>query len=197
MRITQMEEQIQKLRTELQNKPDDFRLSSARTQAPTYKSFIERLSHGKFLLTPQSLDIPSHDQASLEVLVAEHGTSATISLDEDTASQSTSICQRTHQQTPERLRIRYAPLVKTLEKVCMETLSNAYFWPSERDHMTDRSRGAATILLRPWKLLVAYEQEIRDSIRNIDVLWEPDRREDVNGRAAETRVVEDCEYCPP
>ncbi|KAL2286014.1 hypothetical protein FJTKL_07262 [Diaporthe vaccinii] len=194
MRITEMEQQIRKLEAELHNKPDDFQLSVARRQAPTYKSFTKRSSHSEFLLTPHSANIPSHEQASLEVLVYENDTSSVLGLDQYTDSHSTRICQRTHQQTPERLRIRYAPLVKTLEKVCKETLSNSYIWPSERDYTTDGSRGAATILLRPWKLLAAYEKEIRDSIHNIDVLWEPDRREDVSGKVAETRVVEEFEF---
>lgn len=195
MRITEMEQQIRKLEAELHNKPDNFQLSVARRQAPTYKSFTKRSSHSEFLLTHHSATIASHDQASLEVLVSENGTSAMLGPDQYTASHSTSICQRADQQIPERLRIRHAPLVKTLEKVCKETLSNDYIWPSERDHTEDRIAGAATVLLRPWKLLIAYEKEIRDSIHNIDVLWEPDRREDVSSSVAETRVVEDCEYC--
>lgn len=192
IRITQMEEQIRKLQTELHNKPDDFQLSVARRQAPTYKSFIKRSSHGEFLLTPQSLEIPSRDQASLEVLVAEHDTPATLCPDGDIDSNPTSICQRTHQQTPERLRIRYAPLIKTLEKVCRESLSSFNFWrirPGDRD----RSGCAATILLRPWKLLVAYEKEIRDSTHNIDDFVEPAGRENVSCGVAEMQVVDDCE----
>lgn len=193
IRITQMEEQIRKLQTELHNKPDDFQLSVARRQAPTYKSFIKRSSHGEFLLTPQSLEIPSRDQASLEVLVAEHDTPATLCPDGDIDSNPTSICQRTHQQTPERLRIRYAPLIKTLEKVCRESLSSFNFWrirPGDRD----RSGCAATILLRPWKLLVAYEKEIRDSTHNIDDFVEPAGRENVSCGVAEMQVVDDFEF---
>lgn len=200
MRITQMEQQIRKLEAELHNRPDDFELSVVRRQAPIYKSSIKPSLHGEFFLTPQSVEIPHHEQASLEVLVAEHGTSATLGPEHDTASHSTKICQRTHQQTPERLRIRYAPLIKTLEKVCGETLSNGHIWPSDNRTvlvMGARTGGAATVLLRPWKLLVAYEKEIRDSIHNIDTFVEPARREDVSGGVAETGLVGDCEYYPP
>lgn len=185
-----MEKQIRKLEAALFNKPDDFQLNETRRQAPTYKSIIKRSLHGEFLLTTQSMEIPSHDQASLEVLVTEHSTSATLGPDRHTASHPT---EGTHQQTPERLRIRYAPLVKTLEKVCRETLSNYNFWPTEREPWSSRiGSSSATILLRPWKLLIAYEKEIRDSVHNIDALVEPVRREDVSGEVAETGVLEDC-----
>lgn len=191
MRITQMEQQIRKLEAELHNKPDDFQLSMARRQARTYKSSIKRSSQGEFLLTAQSTEIPPHEQASLEVLVAEHSTPAMLGPDQDTASNST----KTHQETPERLRIRYAPLVKTLEKICKETLSNYSIWP-EDETITGGTGGAATVLLRPWKLLVAYEKEIRDSVHKIDVLWEPARR-DVSSGVAETLLVEDSKYYSP
>lgn len=191
-----MEEKIRKLDAELHNKPDDFQLSVARRQAPTYKSVVKRSSPGEFLTTPQSVKTPSHEQASLEVLVAENDTSGTFGSDHYTTSHSTSIHQQTHQQTPERLRMRYVPLVKTLEKVCRETLSNYNVWPGDRDIPANHSKGAPTVLLRPWKLLVVYEKEIRDSIHDIDGLWEPARREDVSGGAAEMRVVEDCKYHP-
>ncbi|KAJ0122199.1 hypothetical protein J7T55_002711 [Diaporthe amygdali] len=172
MRITQMEQQIRKLEAELHNKPDDFQLSV-------------------------SMEIPFHEKASLEVLVTEHGTSAMLGSDHYDAGHSTRICQRTHQQTPERLRIRYAPLIKTLEKVCGETISNQFIWPSDsRTALMSgvRTGGAATILLRPWKLLVTYEKEIRASIHNIDTFVEPARREDVSGGVAEIGLVEDFEY---
>lgn len=193
MRITQMEQQIRKLEAELHNKPDDFQLSVARRQAPTFKSFIKHSSHGEFLLTPQSVDIPTNEQASLEVLVADHGTSATLGPDQHSASLSTSVGQS--QQTPERLRIRYPPLIKTLEKVCRERLSNSW-WFTEGKSIADRPVTAPTVLLRPWKLLIAYEKQIRDSIDNIDAFVEPVRRGNVSGGVAETGVIQESEYYP-
>lgn len=196
MRINQMEQQIRKLQAELYNKPDDFQLNVMRRQAPTYKSFIKRSSHGEFLMNLQSVAIPSHEQASLEVLMADPGTSATLGSGQDAASHSTSTCQRQHRQTPERLRIRFAPLIKTLEKVCKETLSNYNFWAGEPG---DRERAGCspTILLRPWKLIVAYEKEIRDSIRNIDAFVEPARPGDLSSGTSELLVVDNGEYYPP
>lgn len=190
-----MEEHIRKLEAELHNKPDDFQVGEVRRPTPTYKSFIKRSTHGEFLLTLQSVEIPPHEQASLEVLVAENGTSATLRPDQYTASHATGMYQGTHQQTPERLRIRYAPIVKTLEKVCRETLTNYQFWPNNRN--IDRTGCVPTVLLRPFKLLVAYEKEIRDSVHNIDALWDPPRRKDLSGEEAEIRVVNNCEYDPP
>lgn len=196
IRINQMEQQIRKLEAELYNKPNDFQLNVMRRQAPTYKSFIKRSSHGEFLQNLQSVMMPSHEQASLELLVADHGTSATYGSSQDAASHSTSTCQRRHQQTPERLRIRYAPLIKVLEKVCRETLSNYNFWPGDPG---DRERTACspTVLLRPWKLIVAYETEIRDSVRNIDACVQPARPGDVSSGIPEVLVVENGEYYSP
>lgn len=191
-----MEQQIRKLQAELYKRPDDFQLSVMRRQAPTYKSYIKRSSHSEFLLNPQSVVIPSHDQASLEILLAEPGISATFGSGQDTVSHSTSTCQPRHQQTPERLRIRYAPLIRTLSKLCRETLSNFNFWsgdPGDRD----RTGCSPTVLLRPWKLIVAYETEIRESIKNIDAFVEPARPGDVSGGMSEALVVGDGEYHPP
>lgn len=192
-----MEQQIRKIEAELYNKPDDFQVSVARRQTPTYKPFIQRSSPGEFLMNPQFAANSSLDQASLEVLVADNGTSASLGPDQCKASHSTDTCQREHQQTPERLRIRYAPLIRTLEKVCKETLSNYHFWPNDRDPTERRTACAATILLRPWKLLVAYEKEIRDSIHDIDVLWKTSRREEVGGVVTEICLVENGEYHAP
>lgn len=197
LRITQMEQQIRKLQAELHNKPIDFQVGVMRRQVPIYKSSIKRSSHGEFLMAPQSVENSSHELASLEVLVTEHGTSATLGSDHNTTSHSTSIGQRTHQQTPERLRIRYAPLIKTLEKICRETLTNHNFWPPPVSDLAItgyRNNGAATVVLRPWKLFIAYEKEIRDSIHNIDAFVEPARREDVSGGVAEIGVIQDCQY---
>lgn len=191
-----MEQHIRKLEAELHNRPDDFQLRVVRRQAPIYKSFIKLSSHGEFLQTLQSAEIPSIEQASLEVLVTEHSTSTTLGLDHNPAGHPTNIHQRTHRQSPERLRIRYAPLVKTLEKVCREVLSNNLLWPSEHGITGSRTRGAATILLRPWKLFVAYEKEIRESIHNIDALIEPAQPKDVSEGVAEKGVVEECECFP-
>lgn len=199
LRITQMEQQIRKLKAELHNKPDDFQPGVMRRQVPVYKSSIKRSLHGEFLMSPQSLENTSHEQASLEVLVTEHGTAATLDSGHNTISHSTSTSQQTHQQTPERLRIRYAPLIKTLEKVCRETLTNHNFWPSPVNELVMagfRNNGAATNILRPWKLFVAYEKEIRDSVHNIDAFVEPARREGVSGGVAEIGVIKDCEYDP-
>lgn len=167
-----------------------------RRQAPRYKSYIKRSSHSEFLLNPQSVVIPSHEQASLEVLVADPGISATSGSGEDTVSHSTSTCQPQHQQTPERLRIRYAPLIRILAKLCRETLSNFNFWsgdPGDRE----RTGCSPTVLLRPWKLIVAYEKEIRDSIRNFDTLVEPARPGYVSGGMSEALVIHDGEYHAP
>lgn len=192
LRITQMEYKIRKLEAQLENKPDDFQISVAMRQVPTYKSFIKRSARGEFILTPRSVEIPTHEQSSLEVLVADHGISATLSPNYNTPSQSTVNSQRARQETPERLRIRYAPLIKTLEKICRETLSNYYFWASDA---VDRERPgcSSTILLRPWKLFVAYEKEIRGSIDNIDAFVEPARKEDLGGGITGTQVIDDCE----
>lgn len=185
-----MEQQIRKLESELYNKPDDFQLSVVRRQVPVCKSFIKRSSHGEFLLAPQSVGSIFQEQASLEVLMAENSTSAMLGPDHDTAGHSTSVCQRTHQQTPERLRIRCAPLITTLERVCRETLSNDFLW------VGDRAACASTIILRPWKFFVSYKKKIRDLIHSIDAFVEPARREGVSGEVAEIGLVRGYEYYP-
>lgn len=196
MRITDLENHIRKLEAELRNKPDDFQLRMVRRQAPLYKSTIKSSSHGEFLLNPQSLEIPLNERASLETLVTDHSTPAIPGPEQNAAGHLTIVSQRTHQQTPERLRIRYAPLIKLLEKVSRETLSNQLLWPSESILTGVRSRGASSVFLRPWKFLVAYENEIRESVHKIDKLIDPARPEDVVDGVVKKGLVDECEFDP-
>lgn len=198
MRITELERHIRKLEAELHNKPDGFQLSVVRRQAPTYKASIKSSSHGEFLLNPQSLEIPLTEHASFETLVAEHGTpaQAILGLEHDAARQSTSASRRTHPQTPERLRIRYAPLIRMLEKISREALANSMLWPTDSVLEGARSRGAASVFLRPWKFFVAYEKEIRESVHKIDTFIAPAHPEDVSGGVVKEGLVDECEFDP-
>lgn len=121
----------------------------------------------------------------MEVLVTEHGTALGI---EDT-DQSDSALQRTYQRTPERLRIRYVPLIKMLERICSETLSNSEVWGPR----VKPEGGAPTVILRPWKLFVAYEKEIRNSVQEVESLVEAGQQTQGNGKADGKGIVEECE----
>lgn len=192
MRITELERHIRKLEAELHNKPDDFQLSIVRRQAPTFKSSIKSSSHGEFLLNPKSLEIPLTEHASFEILVTEHGTpaQAILGLEQDAASR------RTRSQTPERLRIRYAPLIKMLEKISRETIANQLLWPTDSILEGARSRGAPSVFLRPWKFFVAYEKEIRESVHKIDTFIDPAHPEDVSDGMVKEGLVDECEFDP-
>lgn len=183
LRITQLEEQLRKLEAELHDKPDHFKLSVTRRQCPVYKSLLKLSAYGEFR---QTNNLPTHERPSLEVLVTEHGTS--YGPEHGTANESTSIWQREHQRTPERLRIRYTPLINTLEQVCKERLSSYQSWDAE----TKDGGGAPTVILRPWKLFIAYENEIRNSMHDLESLVESAQQDTANGGAVRKRISESC-----
>lgn len=119
----------------------------------------------------------------MELLVTEHSTS----LDEKDANYYNNDLQRTHHRTPERLRIRYVPLIKTLERICSESLSNHEVWGAGRK----LEQGAPTVILRPWKLFVTYEKEIRNSVREVEALADVARHKERNRETVEKGIFED------
>lgn len=198
LRITQLEEQLRKLQAELHNKPDDFKINVKRIQLPVYKPFLKRSIEGEFMSTPNSAHILAQDLPSLEVLVTDHSTSR-LGPERDTTHISTNIPQQMHQLTPERLRIRYTPLIKMLEQVCRETLSNHQVWPVTGITPTMRkaTRGASTVILRPWKFFVAYGNEIRDSVRKVESLVDSARREKSKDGTVTKGIFSECKYSRP
>ncbi|KAI9683767.1 MAG: hypothetical protein M1822_005957 [Bathelium mastoideum] len=71
-----------------------------------------------------------------------------------TANGSHDTVQQTRKEMPERIRLNSQPLLATLADIIGEN------WASE-----------PMVLLRPYKILVAYEKEIRDRLRVLQKLW--------------------------
>lgn len=187
-RIAQLEAELRNLQAELHNKPDGLELNRFKKQCLVYRSILEPLTYGSFRSRSMRhrTDVPPSERPSMEILVTEHlhGTPRAI---DDCHSPKGSL-QRTNQRTPERLRIRYVPLIKTLERICSETLSNQEVWGVPIKPGT----GAPTVLLRPWKLFVAYEREIRSSVHEVEALLDAARHKKENGGAIGKG---DCEGC--
>lgn len=170
IRITQLEEELRKLKAKIEDRPDDFKLSEKKKQCPVHKPVLERSVYDEFRLTPHSTDVPIHQRPSLEVLVTDHIPHLEMNKDpQKLPRRSTGLVELyggnvTARRTPERLRIRSLPLIAHLERICRETLSNHRVWADKPEV------GAPAVLLRPFKLLFVYEQEIKESVQEVEAL---------------------------
>lgn len=183
MRIAQLEAELRKLQADFHNRPDDFVVGVSKRQCTVYKSILKPLMYGNFRSTSRS-----HwaERPSMEILVTEHGT--TLGTEDDNPSSRT--LKGPHQRTPERLRIRYVPLIKTIERICSEALSSDLVWG-----VTGRPETAApSVILRPWKLFVAYEKEIRNSVQEVEAQVEAARQKEAKGRQVDKGVMDEREW---
>ncbi|KAH8885480.1 hypothetical protein GQ53DRAFT_628393, partial [Thozetella sp. PMI_491] len=160
IRITELEKQLRALKAKVEDRPDDLKLNEKNLKFPVYKKDLKRSPYGEFQLTTLSSDVPDRQRPSLEVLVSEDIVQPGPS-DKQVASSGELFIAPTR-QSPERLRLRSLPLIAHLEKICRESLSNPRVWEWKQ------GKGAPVILLRPFKLLIGYEKEIRASIKSVE-----------------------------
>lgn len=198
MRITQLEEKLRKLQAEFQDKPDDFKFNAnrSRSQWGVYKSVLKSSLLGDFTLTARSLKIPFRERPSMEALVTDQGPALRLQdgpVGDDNTNTSVDDFGVPYQRTPERLRIRYAPLIRLLERTCRETLSNSQIQIEECTE-DDQMGGAPTVFLRPWKLFVAYEKEIRDSVFEIEEALGEFVRKQANDKKIERPHFDDSKW---
>jgi hypothetical protein len=173
MRISLLETELQNLQSEIRDLPNDFKVSPRKQKCLVHKFVLKRSTIDEFRTTPYSKDLPTQERPALEVLVIDYlppletGTKDEFQMQ---SRRSTGLLGFDNnpvgtQQVPERLRIRSLPLIAHLEKICRETLTDACCW-----RVSISTEAAPVVLLRPFKLLIHYEEEIRRSVQEVHAL---------------------------
>ena len=146
-RISKLEKSLIMLDAAVRSLPPDFYKTAGKEYVCSYQPIIKRCTQTEFdLYLPKGLrdHIPlSHriEWPALEVLRPQ----SSQALDTDTTNT-------TRSQVPERLRIRYQPLLEHIQTITGETVG------------LDISEESGAVFLRPFKLFVQYEDEIRNSL---------------------------------
>lgn len=169
MRITELETELKSLKALIQGLPAEFKLDIKEKKAPVFMNTLKLSKVDEFRLTKWSTEIPYDQRPCLEVLITEEQLPQTSSTESPMPMQPLTRRQTGQmnagvsvRQTPERLRIRSIILIGHLENICKENLSNYYML-----EIKDK-KASPLVLLRPFKLLVLYEQAIRDSLGDVE-----------------------------
>ena len=159
-RILQLETSIRKLESTVNDLPPDFSYDrNSRRDWARYQLHIKRCSRDVFdLHLPWGRDglVPSHrrrEWPAMELLITGVNTPGP----NDQTGTDPTPKSSTMNSVPERLRIRYQPLLNHLFSVTKEEIS------ADADE-------AGTVFLRPFKFFVKHEAAIRDSLPELKEL---------------------------
>jgi hypothetical protein len=164
-RIKELEEKLNEVRKDLYKLPDDFNLRKGKRIHPTFRHVLQRSSPAQFNLTRESMDLPEKDRPALEVLVIERLKSPETQPDSRVHHRRpTGLLEDPSYtyQVPERLRIRPRPLIAHLQRVTHIHISD------ELGPGISGIKQSSIVFLRPFKLLVTYEEQIRQSLLKLE-----------------------------
>ena len=147
-RISKLERSLIQLDAIVKNLPPDFSLDKPKKRyVCSYQPILKRCTRNEFdLYLPHGLRerVPLSDRIEWPALEALMPQSSQIS-DSDTTHMAMP-------QVPERLRIRYQPLLDHVQTITGEDIG------------LDITNESGMVFLRPFKLFVQYEDEIRNSL---------------------------------
>ena len=152
MRIANMEQEIKQLRKDVDNLPDDF--EKPKPRQPAYLREIRRIDSAAFQFTAATAAMSFGKRPVIEILQAKR-TSINLSKEssEEAPISEGELPARQGNPGPvvERIRIRSRPLLESLEKATSSRILDR----------EDDDDFRAVIFLRPFKLFVTFEKEIR------------------------------------
>ena len=167
IRMTNMEKEIKQLRKDVDNLPEDFLKPIPEQRA--YLREIKRVDSTTFQFTPEKAAMPDETKPVIEVLLASQNV---ISLPKEITKEipvlSGAFVERQDKQGPvgevtgpvvERIRVRSRPLLLSLENATHSRI----LVPSDGDSLWDM------VFLRPFKLFVTFEKEIRSAFDALKV----------------------------
>lgn len=173
-RINELEAEVKKLRRDVDKLPDDFDVK--RSKQPVYMHKLKRSTLQGYQLNEDSRTMPEHKRPALEVLISEHIVPPLLESKADAMAESpvsnineagrrpSILSDRlsgpdTAHQSPERLRIRSKALNSLLERISGDDIGN---------ELTKGDENSPVVYLRPFKLFVTYEAEIRASVQEVE-----------------------------
>ena len=175
-RIKEIEREIKVLRRDIDGLPADVEVKKTSKQ-PVYQHGLKRSTISEFRLNDESKAVLNNQRLAVEVLITDHSTprsSGSIAYRSDVQSAETAdsadskvVPLRMSEtegilQIPERLRIRSRALLSLLGRISGEDLlSNGLTRNIENP--------APVVFLRPFKLFVSYEKEIRAEVQELEL----------------------------
>jgi len=174
-RIKELEAEVKKLRRDVDKLPEDWEMNK-KSKQPVYMHKLKRSTLQEYQLNEDSRSIPESKRPALEVLVSEHvvppplnpkdeakAESPVVSNIKDEGRRPSVLSDRLSgdgaHHSPERLRIRSRALNSLLERISGDEISNSFVKGDEN---------APVAYLRPFKLFVTYEAEIRASVQEVE-----------------------------
>ncbi|KAI1274636.1 hypothetical protein F5Y07DRAFT_401118 [Xylaria sp. FL0933] len=155
-RIQSLEEQLRRMKIDLYKLPEDFEIRTQSRKHPVFRHVLQRSTIDQFDLRKESTHIPNKDRPSVEVLVVERLTDSGDIKSAPPGGKVTALPST--YLVPKRLRVRSRPLISHLQLVTRTHISDdvaPYPNPMEQPNI---------VFLRPFKLFVTYEEEIRQSL---------------------------------
>jgi hypothetical protein len=174
-RIKELEAEVKRLRRDVDKLPEDFEVNK-KSKQPVYMHKLKRSTLQEYQLNEDSKAVPENKRPALEVLVSEHVVPPPLDSRADMKAESpitsgikeerrpSVLSDRlldpdTAYQSPERLRIRSRALNSLLERISGDEIGNSFVKGDENSPVA---------YLRPFKLFVTYEAEIRASVQEIE-----------------------------
>jgi len=151
LRVEQLENEVLNLKKDIGKLPSDFTIFKPLIH-PVYRHEIKRSALQEFELKQQSKSIPPHLLPAIEVLVDQD-----ILKDQGTGGKSVTY------QSPRRLRIRPERVATHLEQITGQS-----FYTHNYPGSDDSIKNSAIVILRPFKVLVIFEMEIRASVQELE-----------------------------
>ncbi|KAI8631371.1 hypothetical protein F5Y19DRAFT_473778 [Xylariaceae sp. FL1651] len=147
LRIEELEKQLQKVKAALYKLPEDFQVPKSTTMHLVYRHILQRSSPAEFALTRAPRKILAKDKSALEVqIIAQTKAPAAYSKPGALHRHSTGLFRDTPNSygSPNSLRIRSRPL------------------PAKEEN------DSSVVFLQPFKLFVTHQEEIRQSMRELE-----------------------------
>jgi hypothetical protein len=175
-RIREMEKEIKLLRRDVDGLPADFEVKKLSKQ-PVFMYGLKRSTLSEFRLNDESKAIPNNKRPAVEVLITDHHISRlSRSIPKDSVGQTADLADAADPkiaplrraetegilQVPERLRIRSRALLTLLGRISGEELLSV-------GYTRNMENPAPVVFLRPFKLFVSYEKEIRAEVRELEL----------------------------
>jgi uncharacterized protein YlxP (DUF503 family) len=174
-RIREVEQKLQAVMQYVYEEPPTWTAKKAQRHS-VFKHVIRRTAAAGFSLSHTSFEVPVHERPALEVLVKEEliGTQADIGVPAQAPIQSGPYSPGV--SSPERLRIRFRPLLTHLQRVAKVYVSSDL----EAQVDDDAKEAPSIVFLRPFKLLIIHERKIRDSVQELELLLEQESADSTN-----------------
>ncbi|KAK7752622.1 hypothetical protein SLS62_005391 [Diatrype stigma] len=159
-RITELETELQNIKTRLYGRPDDTPPPKPKEMHYVYRHVINRVDAQEFRITQRSFDVPIEERPALEALIPGIITQQ----DSGGLHRRNTGLNGSQPHTPERLRVRSRALLSHLQRITGTPGSFNLQVPK----LGKRENQETAVFLRPFKLFMCYDREIRRSLPELE-----------------------------